>query len=784
MGLYPFQKEDIRKWYYDLGGRGIFDWGIGSGKGQPYGSKVLTPKGWIPIETLCIGDMIYASDGNSYPISGVFPKQEIDTYKFLYSDNTSCVFDKDHLHIVRSLKDRFCEKRYRKNRGWRVLPTTYFLDKKLIRGRNKVYDIPIVKPINFMRNIVDINPYLLGVLLGDGCLKIGVTFTNNDEFLIDKIYKIVNDEDMNIVHRGKGTYAITSNTHSHNPLLRQLKEYKLFGCGSHDKFIPEEYLCSEESIRWSLLAGIMDTDGYVESGVAMITTTSPDLRDGIIDLCRSLGSLPTYITKENPKYTYNNEIRYGKTAYIIRLGNLQQNPFTLPRKALLWNNDRKINNCRYITSIEYVGKQKTVCISVDSPDHSYITENYIVTHNTFSGAKIVKRMVELGHQVLVVTTKALIDDWSENLENEGVAVYNYYKKKKQDLQQVSMTSYDMLKKVINEHYDFVIADEVHKAKSISSQRGKAFRQIARRARYLLMMTGTLYQGKDAAELINYLWCIDSTKIRLSMPENITRFRALHCMEKVMENGYRFFITKRSGTELINKLIKPYVLTRKTEDVLDLPEHIISKQGISGGFSEKETAKKLSEDLNMSIDLAYEKPHIMHALQMANGIDPDTKELVDRSKLEAVLEKVSSIPEDKQIIIWTYWRSFTEAIAKSLKVKPIHGGTPDAERKGIIDDFRGGKKRILIAGMGTIAEGFNLQNCNIQIFANIWYDWIKYTQCTGRIYRNGQKYRTLTHLIYTRGTIEKDALYVLDQKMKINEANDYLRSIMLQRYGRK
>lgn len=403
---------------------------------------------------------------------------------------------------------------------------------------------------------------------------------------------------------------------------------------------------------------------------------------------------------------------------------------------------------------------------------------------TYCGAGLVRKMVNDGMQVLIIATKSLIPDWVENVEEQGVVIYNYQNKKKQELQQTSIVSYDNLHKVINEHYDFLIADEIHKCKSFNSKRGQYFRQLARKTRFLLMMSGTLWQHRDSSELINYLWSLDTNRIRNSLPENITRFRAAHCKEVVMESGYRFHVTLASGTKLINNLITPYVCTRKTEDVLDLPEHMIKKLPIICEYNQKELAKKLSEDLQMSIDLAYEKPHIMHALQMANGIDPDTKELVVRDKIDALIEKLGDIPEDKQVIVWTYWKTFTEAVGKSLKVKPITGDTTDAERQTLIRNFKSGKQRFLIASMGTIAEGFNLQNCSVQIFANIWYDYIKYEQCKGRIYRNGQKSRTFTYLLYSKGTIEEDALHILNQKMNMNEANNYLKSILLKRYGGK
>ena len=102
--LFDFQQA-IVKWALRKGRACVFA-DCGMGKGQPIGSRVLTPKGFVQIQNLNVGDEVIASDGRSYKVKGVFPKGEIETYRFYYSDGTSCVFDKDHLHIVRTNNDK------------------------------------------------------------------------------------------------------------------------------------------------------------------------------------------------------------------------------------------------------------------------------------------------------------------------------------------------------------------------------------------------------------------------------------------------------------------------------------------------------------------------------------------------------------------------------------------------------------------------------------------------------------------------------------------------------
>ena len=141
--LYDFQR-DIVKWALRKGKAAIFlDCGLG--KGQPYGSKVLTPMGWENIECLEIGDKVISSDGLPYNITGIFPKQEIDTYRINFSDGVSFVVDVDHLHIVRTNNDR------QRGKDWRVMSTNDLLDCGNLRygegGKSRDYDIPVVKEV-------------------------------------------------------------------------------------------------------------------------------------------------------------------------------------------------------------------------------------------------------------------------------------------------------------------------------------------------------------------------------------------------------------------------------------------------------------------------------------------------------------------------------------------------------------------------------------------------------------------------------------------------------------
>jgi hypothetical protein len=136
---------------------------------------------------------------------------------------------------------------------------------------------------------------------------------------------------------------------SNKELSKKIKEFF-----PNEKFIPKEYLYSSEEQRWWLLKGLLDTDGYAEKTGIEYTTTSRQLKDDLIELVHSLGG---YASSQEKQGNY--------------------------RICIQFTNERTSSTCkRYIASVEYIGKEECQCIYIDDPSHLYITDNYIITHNT------------------------------------------------------------------------------------------------------------------------------------------------------------------------------------------------------------------------------------------------------------------------------------------------------------------------------------------------------------------------------------------------------------------
>lgn len=484
--LFQWQ-SDIVRWACKKGKAAIFA-DCGLGKGQPYGSKVLSPTGWIEIQDLKVGDKVISSDGNYHNVIGVYPKNEIDTYRFYYSDGVSCVFDKDHLHIVRTPNDRA------RDRNWRVLSTTEILNANNIRygkkSKSKTYDIPVVNPINFESKHLSISPYIMGAFIGDGYIKGNISITNPDVEVIERIRNELPDC-VKLEHDIDFTYnLITGFTGNKTHEFRQFfKDYEIFGKLSHEKFIPNDYLFSSVSQRLDLLRGLMDTDGYIES-TCEYSTTSEQLANDVMFLIRSLGGIPTLHVKNASYYSkkYGHRVECKK-AYRVLFSLKTFNPFYLSRKANKWNPNPR-DNGRWINKIEYEKKQRTVCIAVDSPDHSYVTENMIVTHNTAMQLQWAKLVSEYTNMPVLILAPLAV---SQQTKREGAKFdieVNVCRTQEDVKDGINITNYEMLQHFDASKFSGIVLDESSILKHKDSKTRIMLTEVFEQTPYKLCCTAT------------------------------------------------------------------------------------------------------------------------------------------------------------------------------------------------------------------------------------------------------------------------------------------------------
>ena len=445
--LYPFQVTGSH-WLARKHGALLAD-DMGLGKEQPVSEPVLTPAGWRPIGDLKVGDFVIGRSGCRTRVVGVYPQGERDVYEVKLTDGATTRCGLEHLWQVQTTNDRA------RGNVSRVLSLSEILDDGLRSpsGNSKCY-VPIPDPVSFgVRSDIDFAPYLLGALIANGSFLDTPAHSGSDAQRA-LIAPYLAEMSMELRAADPVTSRIVKvgvRSSRTNPLKQWLKQNGLWSKRSWEKSIPERFLFADPMQRRSLLAGLLDNDGTVDArhGTIEYNTTSPELARQVLHLVRSLGG-SAWMSTRTPKYTYLGETLEGRLDHRIRMA-ITFNPFELYAKAVRYKPRTKYPPSRAIESVRRVGREESVCIRVDAPDHLYVTNDFIVTHNT---AQLIAAIPE-GAAVLVVAPAVAKGDWRAQVRRWRPRLRCEVLKGRKSFRwpepgEILITNYDILPKVHDE----------------------------------------------------------------------------------------------------------------------------------------------------------------------------------------------------------------------------------------------------------------------------------------------------------------------------------------------
>ncbi len=368
------------------------------GRAQPLSSRVLAPGGFRRIGSLRIGDLVMGSDGRPTPVIGVYPQGRKEVFRLRTQDGAETRCCAEHLWHVRTPGDR------RGGKTGRVLQAKEMMG-GLRAAHQRRFELPMVGPVHFRRRPTAMDPYALGLLLGDGCLtmKTTPTFTTADPELAQALEEAIPGVELR--HTSDFDYVLR-NPEGHrggvivvNPVTQTLRDLELAGTTSATKFVPDEYLYNALDVRLGVLQGLLDSDGgpVAQSGRTcriQYSTSSEDLRDDVVFLVRSLGGVAYVRTRtaagRPPGLANGREVRHRSDAHVIDIrlpAGLA--PFRLERKRQVYERSGGGRPMRFIDSIEPDGEEETVCIQIAAEDSLYVTDDFLVTHNTLNDSFVI-----------------------------------------------------------------------------------------------------------------------------------------------------------------------------------------------------------------------------------------------------------------------------------------------------------------------------------------------------------------------------------------------------------
>ena len=361
------------------------------GKAQPLDSLIQTPYGPKKMGDIKEGDKICSPDGAIVEVLELLPQGIKNVYSIKFADRDEVECCGDHLWEVDSLYMGFA--------SFKILATKELKEKYISEGGNRIYSIRLPRPLNIFSSAPFlIHPYFMGVILGDGCLRCNsLDITSKDKEIVDRIATYLNEDyEMRSWRDGVQHRVCLKNKEGRNKTniyKDELRKYGLMGkrygekgVKSNDRFIPDEYLYVKERDRWSIIHGLMDTDGYIDKrGYASFSTSSYKLSQQFKWLIESVGGICCIKEKETTHLlSYLCYIKYKDTKKL----------FFLKRKRERGKERQNIPK-RIISEIKLVGQKEVQCIRVSHPNGLYLTDHCVITHNCLRTQQY-KHYVELG----------------------------------------------------------------------------------------------------------------------------------------------------------------------------------------------------------------------------------------------------------------------------------------------------------------------------------------------------------------------------------------------------
>jgi len=376
-----------------------------SGKALALDTPIPTPSGWTTMGELKVGDTLYDENGNHCKVTFATPIQlNRSCYEVEFEDGTIVVADEEHRWLTSTVASRQSNFRSRKTeeikqkgtdqRHKRILPrvvSTLEIYNSLTSCGKVNHRISNTKPIVGNDQKMPINPYILGMWLGDGCSHVATLSCGKTDH--EQVKSVLEAENQpfksTLTNRGVWHIQLSDGQGGkyETKLRTKLRKLDLI----KNKHIPDIYLRSSVENRIALLQGLMDTDGSIDkNGNCEFSSSNERIAEGFHEILLSLGIKSTKKTGKSTLYGVEKKTRYR---FIFKTS---QPIFRFKRKLnrIQCNYRRKsTTESRSISSVRPVDSVPVRCITVDSPNSLFLcSRSFIPTHNTFTVMKTIKEL--------------------------------------------------------------------------------------------------------------------------------------------------------------------------------------------------------------------------------------------------------------------------------------------------------------------------------------------------------------------------------------------------------
>lgn len=738
---------------------------VGVGKCHSKGTKIRMYDGSLKnVEDIIIGDKLMGDDSTSRTVLSL--ANGLDSMYEIIPTNggVSWGCNKEHILVLDyksrkktieiSVKD-FLSK-YKTNRhGWTLKRVA----------------------VNYSHKNVTIDPYLLGLWIGDGTWNSSsITVNKNDKEIIEKIYFYENSCLYNTrIYKSKdrignncNTYYIRGKKHGKNILWNKFKEY---GFGkSREKFIPKEYLINDVCTRKFLLAGLIDSDGWKDNnGCYGIITKWKRLQLDIIELSRSLGykvSMSDRISKNN-NFGINDEVYYK-----IQISGANDLPVLLKRKK---SSIRKQKKSVLSSGFKIIPKSvgEYFGFTLDG-NNKYLLEDFTVTHNTYVATAVAR---ELKMKILVICPKAVMQSWNRviighfKMKDSLIGIINY-EQIRTGKSDSPFASYQENKKTHKKKFvwkipknTLIIWDESQKLKNWKTKNSKTCMEALKQGYKMLFCSATNATNPLELRTVGtclklfktansyYQWCYEHGVSKGRFGLEFTSDTAIR--QKVLKKLHKDIFIQR-GVRLTRDTIPGFPASEIIAECYNMDEMDVKKINDCHSEMEKEL-KKLAK--LTKVDKVSELTAILRARQQ-----------IELIKVPLFIDMIEEgLEHGMSVVVFVNFTETLQAIAKRLNTNCIFDGkTKEEARQLNVDNFQAGKEKVILVNIQSGGSGLNLHDLSGEhprlALISPSYSAVLMRQATGRVWRDSAKSKSVQKIVFVAGTVEEDVCDKVKSKL--------------------
>lgn len=343
-------------------------------------TSILTKEGFKKVKDITPEDKPLTHWGEETEIIGITDTDVIDCYELETTDGRKIITSYNH----RFPTYHYGSLNHDSSKGgyiYRSLTIEEISKKLESKWRQNRLFIEEYNNHNNVNKDLPVNPYVLGVLIGDGCLTCsGIRYCKPSQKVFNKVKDRLPQADVKFSSNNKDVII------SDGGVIRKYIDSVGLNVHSYEKFIPEEYKYNlSRKQQEELLQGLLDTDGHQVKSYNEYSTTSKQLAIDVQQLAWSLGYRCS-IKERMGKYVKDGITKLTRINYRVII-----------------SNNRTKAQC-VIKSCKKVSPRKTRCITVSSPLHTIVTDNYLVTNNTgksLCGQTIAVHLAKQNKKVLI-----------------------------------------------------------------------------------------------------------------------------------------------------------------------------------------------------------------------------------------------------------------------------------------------------------------------------------------------------------------------------------------------